>query len=56
MHYKKDFVVPRAIVPGLNTPGDLESFLFPSHYIMLLHYNIKALGSVTCQQTLSLLR
>jgi hypothetical protein len=32
MRYKKDFVVPGAIVPGPNKPGDLESFLFPSLY------------------------
>ena len=30
MRYKKDFVIPGAIVPGPNKPGDLESFLFPS--------------------------
>jgi hypothetical protein len=32
MRYKKDFVIPGAIVPGPNKPGDLESFLFPSLY------------------------
>ena len=30
MRYKKDFVIPGAIVPGPNKPGDLDSFLFPS--------------------------
>jgi hypothetical protein len=32
MRYKKDFIIPGAIVPGPNKPGDLESFLFPSLY------------------------
>jgi hypothetical protein len=32
MRYKKDFVIPGAIVPGPNKPGDLESFLFPLLY------------------------
>ena len=30
--YKKAFVIPGAIVPGPNKPGDLDSFLFPSLY------------------------
>ena len=30
MQYKKDFVIPGAIVPGPNKPGDLDSFLYPS--------------------------
>ena len=30
MWYKKDFVIPRAIVPGPNKPGDLDLFLYPS--------------------------
>ena len=34
MRYKKDFVIPGAIVPGPNKPGDLDSFLFPSLYHM----------------------
>ena len=32
MCYTKAFVIPGAIVPGLNKPGDLDSFLFPSLY------------------------
>ena len=37
MRYKKDFVIPGAIVPGPNKPGDLESFLFPSlHHVAAL--------------------
>ena len=32
MHYKKSFVIPGAIVPEPNKPGDLDSFLFPSLY------------------------
>ena len=32
MRYKKAFVIPGAIVPGPNKPGDLDSFLFPSLY------------------------
>ncbi len=30
LRYKKQFVIPGAIVPGLNKPGDIDSFLFPS--------------------------
>ena len=30
--YKKHFVIPGAIVPGPNKPGDVTSFLFPSLY------------------------
>ena len=30
MQYKKDFVIPSAIVPGPNKPQELDSFLFPS--------------------------
>jgi Transposase family tnp2 len=30
MRYKKDFVIPGAIVPGPNKPRELDSFLFPS--------------------------
>jgi hypothetical protein len=30
--YKKTFVIPGAIIPGPNKPGDLDSFLFPSLY------------------------
>jgi hypothetical protein len=30
LHYKKCFVIPGAIVPGPNKPGDIDSFLFPS--------------------------
>ena len=32
MRYKKRFVIPGAIVPGPNKPGDIDSFLFPSLY------------------------
>ena len=32
LRYKKAFVIPGAIVPGPNKPGDLDSFLFPSLY------------------------
>ena len=32
IRYKKVFVIPGAIVPGPNKPGDLNSFLFPSLY------------------------
>ena len=32
LHYKKRFVIPGAIVPGPNKPGDIDSFLFPSLY------------------------
>ena len=32
MCYKKRFVIPGAIVPGPNKPGDIDSFLFPSLY------------------------
>ena len=32
LHYKKRFVIPGAIVPGPNKPGDINSFLFPSLY------------------------
>ena len=30
LRYKKQFVIPGAIVPGPNKPGDIDSFLFPS--------------------------
>ena len=30
LRYKKRFVIPGAIVPGPNKPGDIDSFLFPS--------------------------
>jgi hypothetical protein len=30
--YKKTFVIPGAIIPGPNKPGDLDSFLFPLLY------------------------
>ena len=32
MHYKKEFVIPGAIVPGLNKPWDINLFMFPSLY------------------------
>jgi hypothetical protein len=32
LRYKKTFVIPGAIIPGPNKPGDLDSFLFPSLY------------------------
>ena len=32
LHYNKRFVIPGAIVPGPNKPGDIDSFLFPSLY------------------------
>jgi hypothetical protein len=32
LHYKKAFVIPAAIVPGPNKPGDIDSYLFPSLY------------------------
>ena len=32
LRYKKRFVIPGAIVPGPNKPGDIDSFLFPSLY------------------------
>ena len=34
LRYKKTFVIPGAIVPGPNKPGDIDSFLFPSLYHM----------------------
>lgn len=37
MRYKKVFVIPGAIVPGPNKPGDMDSFLFPSlHHVAAL--------------------
>lgn len=30
MRYKKRFVIPGAVVPSPNKPGDINSFLFPS--------------------------
>jgi hypothetical protein len=32
MRYTKAFVIPGAIVPGPNKPGDMDSFMFPSIY------------------------
>jgi hypothetical protein len=32
LRYKKAFVIPVAIVPGPNKPGDIDSYLFPSLY------------------------
>ena len=32
LRYKKRFVIPGAIVPGPNKPGDIDSFLFPLLY------------------------
>ena len=32
MRYKKAFVIPGAIVPGLNKPWDIDLFMFPSLY------------------------
>jgi hypothetical protein len=32
MRYKKTYVIPGAIVPRPNKPGDLDTFLFPSIY------------------------
>ena len=37
MRYKKAFVIPAAIVPGPNKPGEIDSFLFPSlHHVAAL--------------------
>ena len=37
LRYKKRFVIPGAIVPGPNKPGDIDSFLFPSlHHVSAL--------------------
>ena len=43
MRYKKAFVIPGAIVPRPNKPGDLDSFLFPSlyHVAVLQHEGLK---------------
>ena len=32
LRYKKCFIIPGAIIPGPNKPGDIDSFLFPSLY------------------------
>ena len=32
LRYKKRLVIPGAVVPGPNKPGDIDSFLFPSLY------------------------
>ena len=32
LRYKKRFIIPGAIVPGPNKPGDIDSFLFPLLY------------------------
>lgn len=49
MQYKKDFVIPGAIVPGPNKPGDLESFLLPSlyHVAALQHEGLQIHNSYT---------
>jgi hypothetical protein len=47
MRYKKAFVIPGAIVPGPNKPGEIDSFLFPSiyHIAALQHEGLKVYDS-----------
>jgi hypothetical protein len=43
LRYKKHFVIPAAIVPGPNKPGDIDTFLFPTlaHVSALQHEGLK---------------
>ncbi|KIK97807.1 hypothetical protein PAXRUDRAFT_64258, partial [Paxillus rubicundulus Ve08.2h10] len=41
--YKKQYVLPGVIIPGLNKPKNIDSFLFPPQFPTLGFHHIAAI-------------